>query len=370
MAIVNNNDNIIAMKVQTRYISMNCLFKYHWVKLPRNCLPKGKGIMGAWAKLASRVAFRKGQATYCGHINSVSCGMWAGGIVGLKSILGVKSRNLALGTLCELAEHKYLRYTLDSKTKKLTYTITDMVVKCSGEGCMNGAVNATEGYGFLCLPRNITQRLVDNNYIFEEADAWLDLWCHTVSQEPSNAFSFFAPAVQYGHQSAFLTLEKLGQRWNWEKTKVWRFLKKHGDVFSLYCLPGSYGCLVFNIAYPMDTPVSLPEQSEVRRVLEKIRTLGADAYKTGSDHEHINRLVAWYSKYVLQPKQQENRVALSHHIIRAYFSQRWNWKNCSDDCSSSYYSYNAKETNKIRGPCGYTDTTKIAKEYCIYEQTG
>ena len=51
---------------------MKCLMKYHWVKLPRNHLPEGKGIMRAWAQLASRAAFRKGQASYCGHINAVS----------------------------------------------------------------------------------------------------------------------------------------------------------------------------------------------------------------------------------------------------------------------------------------------------------
>lgn len=43
---------------------MKCLLKYQWVKLPRNQLPPGKGIMGAWARLASRAAFRSGQAHY------------------------------------------------------------------------------------------------------------------------------------------------------------------------------------------------------------------------------------------------------------------------------------------------------------------
>ena len=44
-----------------------CLFRYQWVKLPRTHLPVGKGIMGYWAKLASRAAFRKGRAKYCGY---------------------------------------------------------------------------------------------------------------------------------------------------------------------------------------------------------------------------------------------------------------------------------------------------------------
>ena len=237
---------------------MKCLMKYQWVKLPRNRLPEGKGLMGYWAKLASRAAFRKGQASYCGYSNTVSPGMWSGGVVGLKSILGVKSRTKALETLQALSELGYIEYTLDTKTKKLTYQVTDWVVKCSGEACMDGAVYATEGYGFLCLPRSITERLAAKRYKFEESDAWLDLWCHTVFEETNNAFSFLAPAVQYGKYGAVLTLEALGQRWGWEKTKVWRFFQKHGDVFALYRLPGSYGCLIFNRLYPTGTEVSMP----------------------------------------------------------------------------------------------------------------
>jgi hypothetical protein len=75
---------------------MRCLLKYQWVKLPRTHLPAGKGVLGYWAKLAAKAAFRKGQAKYCGYINEVNTGMWSGGIVGLKSILGLKSRQKAL----------------------------------------------------------------------------------------------------------------------------------------------------------------------------------------------------------------------------------------------------------------------------------
>ena len=52
-----------------------CLFRYQWIKLPRTHLPVGKGIMGYWAKLASRAAFRKGRAKYCGYTNDVMPGM-------------------------------------------------------------------------------------------------------------------------------------------------------------------------------------------------------------------------------------------------------------------------------------------------------
>ena len=183
-----------------------------------------------------------------------------------------------------------------------------------------------------------------------------------------------APTVQYGKYGALLTLETLGHRWGWEKTKVWRFFKKHGDVFALYRLPGSYGCLVFNKSYPMDTEVSLPKQTEILRILGEIRIWGANTHKVGSDNDHINRLVTWYSRNAVEKSNdnvEENRVALSDSIIRAYFSPCWNCKNCEYVCRSKEYSgLKVQESNKIRGPCRPTDITKIAKEMFYHEQTG
>ena len=351
---------------------MKCLLKYRWVKLMRSHLPQGKGVMGAWARLAFRAAFRKGNTSYCGYKNPVTPGMWSGGIVGLKSILGVRTRKQALETMDTLSRLGYIKYELDPHTKKLTYLITDWVVECSGEECAEGNVYATDGYGFLCLPRSITQRLSDNKYIFDESDAWLDLWCRTVYIDKHNAFSFLAPAVQYENCGAVLTLETLGRRWGWEKTKVWRFFKKYGDVFALYRLPGSYGCLVFNKIYPVCEETVLPTQDKIMRILEEIRILAKGKRKEASDHAHINKMVAWYSKNVIETilsEPEETRVALSPHIIRAYFSHCRNCKSYIYDCKGCYSRRSEKKkTGYIRGPCTPVDITRIAKELFTYEQ--
>lgn len=339
-----------------------CLFRYQWVKLPRTHLPVGKGIMGYWAKLTSRAAFRKGQAKYCGYTNDVMPGMWSGGVVGLKSILGVKSRTEALEIMDTLSRFGYIRYTLDEKTKKLEYVVTDWVVKCSGAECMSGTVYATDSYGFLCLPRNITQRLADQHYTFGESDAWLDLWCHTVWQETGNAFSYLAPAVQFGRLGAALTLEALGRRWGWEKTKVWRFFQKNGDAFALHRLPGSYGCLIFNRLYPLDTEASLPTCAEIERIIEKMRICAGNAHIGGSDNARLNKMILWYSRRIIimrttdyAEQASENRVALSSPIIRAYTSLRWNCQNCIYDCRGVSSRLRRIDANHIRGPCAYAD---------------
>ena len=356
---------------------MKCLRKYEWVKLPRNYPDMGKGLMSSWAKLASRAAFRKGQAKYCGHINQVTPGMWAGGVVGLKSILGVRSREAALDVLERLSKYGYLRYSLDRQTRKLTYEISDWVIKCSGAECMEGTAYTTEGYGFLCMPRNITERLFTQKYVFEEADAWLDLWCHTTFEDQSNAFSFLAPVVQYGKYGAALTLETLGQRWGWEKTKVWRFFKKHGDVFSLYRLPSSYGCLIFNTQYPTGAEIMLPSQEEVVSILTEILISGNYKYKENSENTKLNHMIAWHSEKVINARQAESalleekgRVAPSAPIIRAYISHGWNCKhcrNCQYACRGVLLSAPTDFScnHSIRGPCVpiNTDLTNRRTKY-------
>ena len=162
-----------------------------------------------------------------------------------------------------------------------------------------------------------------------------------------------------------MTLETLGQRWGWEKTKVWRFLKKHGGVFSLYRLPGSFGCLIYNKHYPINKEVSLPTENEIIRILNKIRILGTNTYKTTRDHEHINKLVAWYSKRITQEivsNISENRVADFSPIIRAYISHCWNCKNCIYDCGNVYKGYTSViYLTNIRGPCIHEHTKKIKR---------
>ncbi len=340
---------------------MKCLLKYQWVKLPRDLIPQGKGVMGQWARLASRAAFRSGQDKYCRYINKVTVGSWAGGVVGLKSILGQKSRAVTLEIMDKLSALGYISYHLDAKTKKLEYRINDWVIECSGVDCMDGAIYTTDGYGFLCLPRNITQRLAEQNYLFDDSDAWLDLWCHTVSRDPRNAFSYMAPTVQFGRYGAALTLENLGRRWGWEKTKVWRFLQKHGDAFTLHKLPGSYGCLIFNKLYPTGTEVTIPAQADVVRILDEIRIQGQNTHFSGSDNARINRLIAWYSKRLhtdepaeSMPEGENGRVADSAlYNTRAYISPCWNCKNVIYDCWRKYISTTPESTNHmtIRGPC-------------------
>lgn len=156
---------------------------------------------------------------------------------------------------------------------------------------------------------------------------------------------------------------------------MWRFFQKHGDVFALQRLPGSYGCLILNKLYPSDTEVSIPEYEKIERIIAEIRIMGVNEQKADSDHESINKLIAIFSRQLLEKHADEcantsaqNRIALfDAYILRAYFSHS-NCKNCRYDCEGKCICYPPViETSKIRGPCRPVDITKIAKEMFIYE---
>jgi len=131
---------------------VKCLRKYQWVKLPRCCLPQGKGVLGQWDRLAERVAYRRGTGRYCGFENHVKPGMWAGGVVGLKSILGIRSRKVALNVLEKLQSLGYVNYTLDPDTKKLEYSLMDWIANCPVAACLGESVYAARENGFSVCP--------------------------------------------------------------------------------------------------------------------------------------------------------------------------------------------------------------------------
>ncbi len=159
---------------------MKCLERYAWVKLPRTQIPAGRSLLSNFMRLYASAAYRPGQARYCQYINEVHFGQWVGGIVGLKSILGLSSREQAFLVLEELSNWGLLEYEYDPKSKRLSYHISQTQrIAVPTQGI---PIYARE-QGFLCVPRTLTQPLIQAGYVFEEIDAWLDLWIHTIYRD-------------------------------------------------------------------------------------------------------------------------------------------------------------------------------------------
>jgi hypothetical protein len=97
---------------------------------------------------------------------------------------------------------------------------------------------------------------------------------------------------------------------------------------------------------------------EIARILAEIRICGANTHFDGTDNAKINRLIAWHSRRVLQrlntnqaAEPPENRVAVSTHITRAYFSPP-HCKYCNYDCKRvDGYEITPSFWFQVRGPC-------------------
>ena len=308
---------------------MPCLQKYRWVKLARTCDIPRKGILGAWARLAMHAAFRYGVVVSSGQSDVIRPGYWIGKMAELMRILDCRWGSV-LPTLEKLSECGYIDYAWDHNTKRFSYSMKDWV--SVGEVGQNstGRFYATNRYGFLCIPRTLAARLVDRKVVFGEADAWIDLWCHTVWRDSRNVFSMLAPVIQYGYDAA-LTLETLGGRGGWEKTKVWRFFRKYRDTFALSRLPGSYGCLIWNRLYPTDRMICVPTDAEISECIRGLYRFPLRKNQNESDRDYLNRLVRLYGHRLSISAgncARENRVALFAVSIRADLSL------CEYDCGS------------------------------------
>ena len=295
---------------------MKCLERYAWVKLPRTQIPAGRSLLSNFMRLYASAAYRPGQARYCQYINEVHFGEWVGGIVGLKSILGLSSREQAFLVLEELS---------------------NWAVPAQGV-----PIYARE-QGFLCVPRTLTQPLIQAGYVFEEIDAWLDLWIHTIYRDSDSPLSNIVPLVQFDTGPA-LTLASLGKRWGWERTKVWRFFKKYADTFFLFKLPGSYGAVVCNMMY-CQTENAHSVQKTISRFVCKILILGRNTLSGQKTYLRLNRLLQLFGAVVGKTFfWLKSRVAPRSLYTRAYISS---WIDLSGllDCKRVFGG-----TNSVRDP--------------------
>ena len=130
---------------------MKCLRKFVWVKIPRAEIPhNSKGMMLYFLRLASRAAFRKGKAKYCGHTNEVDAGCWVGGVVGLKSILEAKSRRAALEILDELQMMGYITSIVEK-----TRSYPKVLLGVSPRGALS-LMKAAKGYAAIAGRNYVT----------------------------------------------------------------------------------------------------------------------------------------------------------------------------------------------------------------------
>lgn len=283
-----------------------CPVDYKWVKVPRSLMPPNcKGLMKDYFKIAFASAYKNGTVKYCGYENEVKVNQWVGGPAGLKRLLERRSRESAIDAVFLLEEFEYVTLFAESG-KKATIDVLDLITPqtCSVKEQIS---NDTEKYitehyneldiseienlrryasdynekcyvndnsGYICVPRNLCDRLVERGYVFDTADALYDLYIHTVHNYENNPFSQKCPCIMYDRGTHILTLNSLGERWGWSLSKVSRFFKKYSDYFSLVKLQSSYGCVIFNKVFQTDSETTVPTQEECFAIVNDFKARG------------------------------------------------------------------------------------------------
>lgn len=325
-----------------------CPVDYKWVKVPRNLMPpKCKGLMKDYFKIAYQTAYKDGTVKYCGYENEVKAKQLVCGPAGLKRLLERRSRDIALDALFLLQDFELVTSFFEVGAK-ITIDVPDLILPqtCSirenlkletdkyiaehynelAEGEIlnlqraaiefNEKCYVSDNSGYICVPRNLTERLVERKYVFDDADAFFDLYLHTVHNYASNPFSKECPCIQYEKGSIILTLDILCKRWNWSLSKVSRFLKKYNDYFSLVKLQSSYGCVIFSKVFQTGSENIVPSQERCFEIVNEFKNLGEyfgcydevvrNPESNYSQHQYVNCCIDSFNGF--DPEEQAYKM--------------------------------------------------------------
>ena len=325
---------------------MVCPLRFDAVELYRTTEYPSCGVLADYVTVAKNLALRDGKQKYYGYINTVTKDSWSGGIIGIKTMLHAKSRQEAFSRLEKLFEYGYAGNAYNPETKELFVWSIPQINREIKEYIPQGQCFSTNHCGYILLDRTLGDRLVAKNYVFTEGDAFIDLMLHTVVGERTNPFSYLAPVVMY-NKDCVLTLDTLGSRWNWEKTKVHRFFKKHSSVFSLRKCPGNFGCVIFNFC---QTEIcNIPSQSDVNQLVSLCLYYGRKMKRKTKGTNTINNIIKRNASCIISYIYHHKNTRLYHLLSSFYFPIR-----DGDNAIRSAYDTNIKK------PLNYFDIYESA----------
>ena len=88
-------------------------------------------------------------------------------------------------------------------------------------------------------------RAHQNEQKFSKLEAFFDIYCHTVLEDPLYPLSFIAPIIVIDKQ-VILSYKKLAARWNWDPKTVKHFFENNCSFFEVVEVSSNHDKLVFN----------------------------------------------------------------------------------------------------------------------------
>lgn len=206
--------------------------------------------------LFSYANFRSNERVINGDRYMEAPGQWICKIGALPRILRVHSKTQALELMEYFQNHGFLTFEiLDEEKEILRFTIADWKEHCTH---LQYNYYSYKGSGFFFFPLPVGRLLLKTarkevGIVFSELDAIMDMWLHTILNDPKVRGSEYMPVVYYSNMRGMplLSYTYLARRWGWSKSRVGRFMLKAGEygIISRVSFSSSRGSVISMCRY-------------------------------------------------------------------------------------------------------------------------
>ena len=200
--------------------------------------------------------FRSNERVINGDRYMEAPGQWICKLGALPRILRVHSKAQALELMEYFRNHGFLTFEiLDEEKEILRFTIADWKEHCTH---LQYNYYSYKGSGFFFFPLPVGRLLLKTarkevGIVFSELDAIMDMWLHTILNDPKVRGSEYMPVVYYSNMRGMplLSYTYLARRWGWSKSRVGRFMLKAGEygIISRVSFSSSRGSVISMCRY-------------------------------------------------------------------------------------------------------------------------
>lgn len=226
--------------------------------------------------LFSYANFRSNERVIYGDRYMEAPGQWICKLGALPRILRVHSKAQALELMEYFRNHGFLTFEiLDEEKEILRFTIADWKEHCTH---LQYNYYSYKGSGFFFFPLPVGRLLLKTarkevEIVFSELDAIMDMWLHTILNDPQVRGSEYMPVVYYSNMRGMplLSYTYLARRWGWSKSRVGRFMLKAGEygIISRVSFSSSRGSVISMCRYcaHKDTDVASISKEDMEALL-------------------------------------------------------------------------------------------------------
>lgn len=261
----------IYSSVRKEVYEMNCTQKQQLVCFPKVRVYKpwfrhfndhkdfrNEGTVHLFSLMAlfSYANFRSNERVIYGDRYMEAPGQWICKLGALPRILRVHSKAQALELMEYFRNHGFLTFEiLDEEKEILRFTIADWKEHCTH---LQYNYYSYKGSGFFFFPLPVGRLLLKTarkevGIVFSELDAIMDMWLHTILNDPQVRGSEYMPVVYYSNMRGMplLSYTYLARRWGWSKSRVGRFMLKTGEygIISRVSFSSSRGSVISMCRY-------------------------------------------------------------------------------------------------------------------------